>query len=161
MIIVVTGSVAAGKTSISKLLSKKLNFNYLDVNEFVENNKLRRKYVQKFDAYEIDVSELSRKLANLIKNSKKSFVIDSHLSHYLSRKYVDYCIVCKCDIKILKKRLENRGYNKIKIRENLDSEIFDVCLVDALENKHNVIVVDTDKKNLNACVKEILEKIIL
>ena len=47
--------------------------------------------------------------------------------------------------KNIKRRLEKRKYNKEKIRENIDCEIFDVCLTDALENKHKVIVIDTTK----------------
>ena len=72
-------------------------------------------------------------------------VIDSHLSHYLDKKYVDLCVVVKCDIKVLKKRLEKKKYSKAKIRENLDSEILDVCLVEALENGHKIKVIDTTK----------------
>ena len=46
-------------------------------------------------------------------------------------------------VKGIKKRLVKRKYSKEKIRENLDAEILDVCLVEALENKHKVKVVDT------------------
>ena len=42
------------------------------------------------------------------------------------------------------------------MRENLDAEIFDVCLNEAKENKHKVIVVDTTK-GIN--MKKILNKI--
>ena len=59
----------------------------------------------------------------------------------------------------MKKRLNLRKYNKAKIRENLDSEIFDVCLVEALENKHEVIVIDTSSKSIGVCVDEITKKI--
>ena len=65
---------------------------------------------------------------NKIKKTKNDIIIDSHLSHYLPRKYVDLCIVTKCDIKVLKNRLKNKKYSKSKVRENLDAEIFDICL---------------------------------
>jgi len=92
-------------------------------------------------------------------NKNNNIIIDSHLSHYLPKKYVDLCIVIKCDIKELKKRLEKRKYSKIKIRENLDSEIFDICLVEAKENKHKIIIVDTTKKKVDKSVNEITKKI--
>lgn len=84
---------------------------------------------------------------NSFKNIKKcnGIIIDSHLSHYLPKKYADFCIVTKCDIKILNKRLKSKKFSKDKIQENLQAEIFDMCYNEALENGHNVIVVDTSK----------------
>src|SRR3989338_3054963 len=102
MIIIVTGSVGSGKTTISKELAGKLKAKYLDVKNLV------------------------KLLIKVIKNSKNSLVIDSHLSHYIPKIYVDYCVVCECDLKVLKKRLKKRGYSDVKIKENLDSQIFDV-----------------------------------
>ena len=51
----------------------------------------------------------------------------------------------KCDLKELERRLKNKKYSKNKVRENLDAEIFDICLNEAKENKHKIIVVDTTK----------------
>ena len=158
MIIAVSGSPGTGKTDISKYLAKSLNYIYLDVNEVIRKNNLRGKYLKKFDSYEVDVNKLNKILIKIIKKNN-DLIIDSHLSHYIASRYLNYCIICKCDLKVLKKRLEKRGYNAIKVRENLDSEIFDVCLNEALENKHRVIVVDTSKKNVKICVKEILKKL--
>ncbi len=158
MIIIVTGSVGTGKTAAAKALAKKIKHKYIDVNKLIKDKKLRGKYLKNLDTYEVDTKKLNNIIIKLIKKHK-NLVIDSHLSHYLPNRYVDYCVVCKCDIKVLKKRLEKRRYNKIKIRENLDTEIFDVCLVEALENKHRIIVVDTTKNNIKDCVKNILKKI--
>ena len=43
----------------------------------------------------------------------------------------------------LKKRLERRKYNKLKIQENLECEIFDVCLNEARELKHKIKIIYT------------------
>jgi len=74
---------------------------------------------------------------------EKDVVIDSHLSHYLPKKYVDKCIVTKSSLEELKKRLKKRGYKEGKIRENLDAEIFDICRIEAEEAGHDVEVVQT------------------
>ncbi|MBI5073371.1 AAA family ATPase, partial [Candidatus Woesearchaeota archaeon] len=82
----------------------------------------------------------------IIKEAKRKqtpLVIDSHVSHYLPKKYVDLCIVTKTNLKKLKKRLQKRNYSKAKIRENMDCEIFDVCLIEAQEAGHRVKVVET------------------
>lgn len=158
MVIVVTGTSGTGKTAIAEKLAKKLKYNYLDVNKIIKENDLREKYIKKLDSYEVDVKKLNKILTSLI-NKNKRLVIDSHLSHYLPRKYVDYCVICKTKLEVLRKRLEKRGYSKSKIRENLDSEIFDVCLTEALENKHRIIIVDTSEKSVNLCINDIFKKI--
>src|SRR3989344_6217143 len=148
-VICVSGSVGCGKTTISKELAKKINYQYLSLNELIKEKKLEGKHLKKFDSYEVDIKKLNKVVEKIIKNSKKNLVIDGHMSHYLDKKYVDLCVVCKCDLIELKRRLEERKYNKDKIRENLDSEIFDVCLVEAFENKHKVLVVQTDENSVN------------
>ncbi|MDD5649556.1 MAG: AAA family ATPase [Candidatus Nanoarchaeia archaeon] len=144
-IIAVSGSVGTGKTTIAKKLAKSLNANYINITEFVKKNKLG-KYNKKYDAYDVDIKILNKALIKIIKNTKKNLVIDGHLSHFIPKKYIDLCIICKCDIKKLKKRLEKRGYSKAKIRENLDVEIFDIPLLEAQKLKHKIKIIDTSKK---------------
>lgn len=86
----------------------------------------------------------------------KGVIIDSHLSHFLPKKYIDLCIVTKCDIKELNKRLKIKKFNKNKIKENLQAEIFDICLNEAKEQKHKVVVVDTTKAfNISRLAKKL------
>lgn len=83
-----------------------------------------------------------------IKTLSKGMVIDSHMSHHLPKGIADACIVTKCGLKQLERRLKNRGYSDEKARENLDCEIFDVCRMEATENGHNVLVINTTN-NIN------------
>lgn len=154
-VIIVSGTPGTGKTTIAKNLAKEKNYEYIDVNKIIEiyNNKYKiiSGYDKKRNTKIIDTDNLNKALIEIIKEKKKDkktkgIVIDSHLSHYLPKKYVDLCIITKCELKKLKKRLEKRGYSKHKIRENLDAEIFDVCRMEALELGHNVRVIDTTNK---------------
>ena len=74
-------------------------------------------------------------------NKIKGLVIDSHLAHYLPRKYVDLVIVTKNTLKKLKQRLAKRKYPKLKIKENMEAEIFDTSLTESQELKHKIKVV--------------------
>jgi len=152
--IIVTGSIGSGKTYVSKKLSKIKNYKYIDVNKLITENKLSSSYDKKRKSKIVDVKKLNRFLINLIKNSKENLIIDSHLSHFLPSKYIDLCIITKCDVRTLKKRLEKRKYGGEKIRENLDVEILDVCLNEARENKHKIKMIDTTK-GLNNFQKKI------
>ncbi|MFH1840125.1 MAG: AAA family ATPase [Nanoarchaeota archaeon] len=136
MKIVVSGTPGTGKSKFSKKLAKELKFKYLDIKTFSRKNKI----YDKIEKNCLIIDE--KKLVKELKKLKGNYVIDGHLSHYLK---ADYCVVCKCDLKVLKKRLGKRKYSKQKIKDNLDAEIFDVCFVDAKKIQRNVLVLDTSK----------------
>ena len=142
MIIIVSGTPGTGKTDFAKKLAKEKNLKYIDVNHLVKQHNLSEGYDKEKDTELIDIEKLNKVLIELIEKDD-NLVIDSHLSHYLPKKYVDKCYITKCDLKELKKRLEKRDYSEQKIRENLDAEIFDTCRIEALEVGHDVEVVDT------------------
>ncbi len=145
MIIVVTGIPGTGKTTVAKKIARKIKAEYIDVNKVINKYRLSRGYDRKRQCKIVDIDKLNKVLIKIIKNSKKSLVIDSHLAHFLDKKHVNLCVVTKCDLKVLKKRLEKRGYKKEKIRENLDAEIFDVCLMEAAALGHKIKIIDTSK----------------
>jgi len=159
-VIVVSGTPCTGKTTLAKKIAKKTKFCYIDVNDVIADNDLAEEYDKKRKCKVVDEKKLAKILVKLIENDKQQYkkdkkshpglVIDSHLSHYVPKKYVDTCFITKCDLKTLKKRLEKRKYTKAKVRENLDCEIFDICLNEAVSLKHNVKIVFTDKRvNIN------------
>ena len=149
--ICVTGAVGTGKTELSKKLAKHLKFEYLDVSKL--KNKLSEGYDKEKKCEIIDIKKLNKFLIEKIKSSG-NIIIDSHMSHYLPKKYVDLCIVTKCEIKVLKNRLKKRNYSLSKIKDNIEAEIFDVCLLEAKKRKHEILVVDTTK---GYKIKEIID----
>jgi len=155
MIIIVSGTPGTGKTILAKRLAKSIKYIHLDLKKLISKNKLKESYDKKRKCYIIDIKKMNKILIEKIKKSK-NMVIDSHLSHYLPKKYVDLCIITKCNLKILEKRLKKRKYNEDKIRENLDCEIFDVCLNEAREAGHKILVIDTTKGiKINKVIKKI------
>ena len=145
-VIIVSGSVGSGKTTLAKKLATALKFIYLDVNEIINKHPtVVEGYDKKRKTKEINTTKLNKILLKELKQLKKGVIIDSHLSHYLPKNYVDLCIVCKCALKELKKRLLKRNYSALKIKENLQAEVLDVCFIDALEMGHTLKVIHTDK----------------
>ncbi len=160
-VIIVTGTPGSGKTTLARKLANKLDIQYLDVNHLISQKKLEQGYDKKRKAKIIDTKKLSKALLQEIKQTKKAkkchgLVIDSHLSHYLPSKHVDICIVTKCDLKELQKRLKKRKYSKAKIRENLDAEIFDVCLQEAKGLDHKIVVFDTTSPMPKTAIQDLI-----
>lgn len=157
VVVIVTGTPGTGKTLLAKELAKK-GFEYVDANKVIEENKLVESFDKKRDTNVVDEKKLSDAFVKLIKSSKAAnIVIDSHMSHCIPAKYVDVCIVTKCGLKVLKKRLEKKGYSKEKVRENLDAEILDICLNEADEAGHKLLIVDTTKRSPKEIAKSLLK----
>jgi len=155
MAIIVTGTPGTGKTEIAKAIAKKLKMKYIDVNEVIDSNNLKECYDKKRDTYVVDEKKLSKALVVIIKKDK-NVVIDSHMAHEIPPKYVELCVVTKCELKELKKRLSKRGYHEDKVRENMDAEIFGICMEETKEIGHKILVIDTTKKKALKLVESLL-----
>jgi adenylate kinase len=160
MIITITGTPGVGKTYLAKKLAKNTGARYFDLNAFIKKNKLYDAYDKKDKTYDVDVKKLKKSMKEILKkyvekmtlnaktmNTLSPFIkkygntvlIDSHLSHYIPS---NMCIVVKSDIKNISQRLKKRKYSKKKIDDNIQSEIFDICLEEAKGLNDNVIVVN-------------------
>ncbi len=155
MAIIVTGTPGTGKTDIAKAIAKKLKMKYIDVNEVIDSNNLKECYDKKRDTYVVDEKKLSKALVGIIKKDK-NVVIDSHMAHEIPSKYVELCVVTKCELNELKKRLSKRGYHENKVRENMDAEIFGICMEEAKEIGHKILIIDTTKKKALKLVESLL-----
>jgi adenylate kinase len=150
-IIAVTGTPGVGKTTFSKKLAHSLGFYYLDVNSLIKPYNLSKSFDFALNCAIVDESLLESAICSEIELSlfsQKGIVIDSHLSHYLSPDFVDLCIVISLPISALKSRLESRGYSSLKVRENLDSEIFDLCYIESVDFGHNVLKLSGDLSSI-------------
>ena len=142
-VVCVSGSVGTGKTTYAKRLAKELKARYIDVNKVIKENNISEGYDKKRKCKIVDIKKLNNILEKIIKESKESLVIDSHMSHFLNPNLVDYIVITKTSLKKLKNRLKKRGYSKSKIEENLEVEIMDICLNEAKELGHKVKIVNT------------------
>src|SRR3989338_8520696 len=139
-------------------LAKKLQFERLDLHNYYKS--ISSGYNSKKQAYDIDKNKFMALVKKKLSHTKKGLVIDSHISHLLPQKLVDVCIVLTCsNLKILQKRLQQRKYPKEKVRENLDTEIFQVCLTEAREQGHRIKVFDTTNSSTTTILKAVTKSL--
>jgi adenylate kinase len=148
--ICITGTPGTGKSTLAVKLSNKLGYPVLDVKNFIKKKKLAKSYDKKRKCDIVDEKLLSKEILNELKEVKKEhnpegIIIDSHMSHYLPKSKVTLCIVTKASLKVISNRLKKRRYNKQKIKDNLEAEIFDTCYEEAKQLKHTILVIDTTK----------------
>jgi adenylate kinase len=155
MIISITGTPGTGKTSISKLL-KDRGFEVVNFNKVaVENNFLIGKD-KKRDTLIVDIKKFN-KFAKENYNKKNTIFIEGHLSHLLTS--VDKVIILRRHPDELRKNLSNRGWNKKKINENIEAEILDIILCEALDLHitKNIFEIDTTDKSIKDVFSSIIE----
>ncbi|ACJ16049.1 Hypothetical nucleotide kinase [Thermococcus onnurineus NA1] len=148
MIISVSGTPGAGKTTVSKLLSERLGYEYVSVKELALSRGIGERVS---DEIEIDVDELARVVREEF--SGRNVVLDGHLSHFVP---ADVVIILRAHPRLIAERLKARGYSKKKLAENVEAELVDVILVEALEENERVLEVDTTGKSPEEVVEEIL-----
>ena len=135
-LLVITGSPGTGKSTMAKLLATKLGLLHIDLHEMIENDSVvSSEFNKEKDCFDLDMGRVEELVkVELKKNSGRVMVLDSHVAHLLSAELMIAVIVMKCsNLKILEKRLLDRNYSLAKVKENLDSEIFEVCFDEASE----------------------------
>ena len=78
------------------------------------------------------------------KSRTKNIIIESHFAHDIPN---DLTVVLRCSPKELRERLEKKNWSAEKIEENIQAEIREVCLSEALEMRRNVLAVGTAGKS--------------
>lgn len=153
MIISITGTPCTGKSTVSKLLSEKIEYELITFNEIAEKTKSKVGFDKKKDAAIVDVEKLKKgiKKLDILKGDK---IIDGHLSHEIPS---DLVIVLRCNPKVLESRLKNRyPENKGKVKENVESEILGVITSEAINSNENVYEIDVTGKDVTGVVREII-----
>jgi adenylate kinase len=140
-----TGTPGTGKTSVSKLLNEKIT-SLSDYYEEASEGKT------KDGEWLVDIGKL-----NIILKTSDSRIYEGNFAHKLND--IDRIIVLRCDPTILKIRLEERGYKKEKVMENLEAEAIGLIFSESIDyvGENNVVQIDTSKTDV-ASISKIIEK---
>jgi adenylate kinase len=155
MIIALTGTPGTGKTSVSKILIKK-GFEVIDFNKVACEKNFLIGRDEKRDSEIVDIEKFNDYIKKNY-NKKDIVFIEGHLSHLL--KSVEKVIVLRCHPNKLKKNLSKKGWKVEKIKENLEAEMLDIILCEAVElhPKKNIFEIDTTGMSINNIVTSIIE----
>ncbi len=154
-VIIVTGSPGAGKSFlIKKLISKLSKLGYTAIELSASKKAFEKNLIVAYDVerdtHLIDYEALKNTLKKEVKtciNKSDNIIIIETTDPCILEEFVDLVVVVKCSPNVLRKRLEDRGWPKIKIEENIDSECMNIILNEAIEchGKDKVVAIDLTK----------------
>ncbi len=132
----ITGTPGVGKTTVAKILE---NRGYRVV-DFIIIAKYYGCVDESDGEIEVDLDLLKK----LFRPDDFNFdFVEGHLSHYIANR----CVVLRCRPDVLEERMRKKGWDEEKILENLEAEIIDYVLFEAIENCDEVHEIDTTGMN--------------
>lgn len=151
-ILVITGTPGVGKTTLTKLLCKKINAKMYDATSIVNKNKFYSG-TDKFGSKIVQMEKLSLQINRIIKSEKaKTLIFEGHLLCDIKIKGAT-AIVLREHLQTIKKRLEKRDYPTEKLKSDIVSEAIDYCGSSAQKNYSKVFEVMSGKKALDEMEK--------
>jgi adenylate kinase len=158
-VILITGTPCVGKTTTAKALAAKLGAEYINLTDFAKVNNLTLEEDIERCTFPIDEDKMQEKLGLTINaTTNANIIIDGHYaSAVTSAQHVPIVFVLRRNPKELKAFMEKCGYTGTKMWENLQAEIIDVCLGEAVEvHTGRVCELDVTGKTVDEVVGEIL-----
>lgn len=160
MIIFITGTPGTGKSTVAHILKEQTGLKLIDLNKLINEEKLYTGIHEEWKYKIVDLDALCHSLNNKIADLKdqEDLLVEGHLSHFC--RGADVIIILRAHPNILRERLNNKGFARKKIIENIEAEALDVCAFEAFQiydDKTNEI--DTSNKSPEEVV-DIIKKII-
>ncbi len=155
MLISISGTPGTGKTIVAKELSKMLKAEIVDLKAVAR--KLPFSYDKKRKCLVVDSTLLQKAVKSAIKDEQFPILLEGHLAHLLDSGIV---VVLRANPLVLKKRLQKRKWSYAKIKENIEAEILDVIVTEAIDRHgKKVVEIDTSKKTPKAIASLIVKLI--
>ena len=155
MLIAISGTPGTGKSSVSALLQR-TGYRVVSLNDIAVEKGFVVGVDKKRDSRIVDVDSLNSYIQENFE-TKEAVFIEGLASHLL--KTVDKVILLRCHPKVLIKRLKDKKWNEMKIKENVEAETIDVILCETVEvhPDKNVFEIDTTYKKIDDVFSSIVE----
>jgi len=147
--IIVSGCPGTGKTTLSVGLAGVLGVEVISLGELVEREGLYSYVDTDRDTKVADLDELVPRVVELIGKASGFVIVEGHYADIVPSKFVEVVIVLRAHPEVLRKRLEAKGWNERKVRENIQAEILGSCTFNALEAYGSKRVYEIDTSNLS------------
>ena len=157
------GMMGSGKSSIGRILAKKFDFRFIDIDKLIEkkeNKKISKIFLEDGEDYfrsleeKITVEVLSNK--NTIISLGGGAIINKLIRDTIKKN--SFNIYLKVDIEILEKRLANSSNRPLIIKKNINKTLSELIRNrKKFYEKADLII--GNEKNMTSTIENIIEKI--
>jgi adenylate kinase len=148
ILVAVTGTPAAGKSTLAESISKETGSSIIEINSIVEK---KRAYSgkDKEGSKIVQLGKLKAAVTSEIKKKAGMVLIVGHLAQELGIHF-DIAVVARAPLRTLASRMEKRGYSREKITENLVSEALDYCgsKIAGISSETYEVSTESEKKDI-------------
>jgi len=162
--IVITGTPGVGKSTIARMLAEELGACLIELGDLVVEKGLYMGLDEERASLIVDTRALATEVAKMLSGDQEHslFIVVSHYAQdVVPKEAVLMAFVLRRSPYELKRVLAERGYGERKIIENVQAEVLDVCLVEALETYGPGLIyeVDTTGRAPEDVISEMLQAI--
>ncbi|XP_012871345.1 PREDICTED: adenylate kinase isoenzyme 6 isoform X1 [Dipodomys ordii] len=136
--ILLTGTPGVGKTTLGKELASRSGLKYISVGDLAREGELYDGYDEEYDCPILDEDRVVDELENEMRDG--GVIVDYHGCDFFPERWFHIVFVLRTDNSVLYKRLETRGYNEKKLKDNIQCEIFQVLYEEAIASYKEEIV---------------------
>ena len=156
MIIIISGTPGTGKSVVSRLLRDKLGEDYIifHLSSFLIQNKAYTEYDEDRQTYIIDEEKAEELLTEFL-NAQKNVIVETIYPGLIPR--ADKVVVLRRNPFTLYEELKKRGWNELKVAENVMAEILGSVSEEAREYFDEYCEIDTTNKSWEEVVERILK----
>ncbi|KAJ1979546.1 factor activating pos9 [Dimargaris xerosporica] len=136
--ILITGTPGTGKSTLSELVAQRTGLTHIQVGKLVKDLQLHDGKDEEFDSYVLNDDKLLDELEDQMEPGGQ--IVDFHSCDLFPERWFDLVVVLQTDNSVLFQRLQKRGYNQKKVEENIECEIMQVVLDEAVESYQQDII---------------------
>ena len=131
--ILISGTPGVGKSTHASELATRMGLRYVNINELALKKVMYHGSDSVVgDARSINEEMVQDKIEHSVK--KGGCVVDYHSCDMFPKSWFRLVFVLRTDNTVLYDRLEKRGYNEVKMKNNIECEIFQELLEEAREH---------------------------
>eukprot|EP01135_Chromosphaera_perkinsii_P005504 Nk52_evm53s352 gene=Nk52_evmTU53s352 len=142
--ILVCGTPGTGKTTFCELLVATCEelLRHVNIGDLVKEKKLDEGYDEEYECLVIDEDAVCDEIEEMMtdNNNRGGLVVDYHGCDFFPERWFDLVIVLKTNNTTLYDRLSARGYSQKKLEKNVECEIMEAILAEALDSYSEDIV---------------------
>ena len=144
-VIVIAGVPGVGKTTVAGAVAERLGCPVIGVSKLAVKADALLGRDRERDTDIVDLPRLKKIIAEAIAATDGPIIVEGHFAYgVVPSDLVSHALILRRAPWVLKEELRERGYSDEKTRENVEAELLDVTLVEAIEALGPDLVCETD-----------------